>query len=180
MSQLALGYHLLVLPGTGEKPSEVMIAGEELGSTKDGGMMTGTGRCPFGFDRKKLTAEVDEPKVDAQSEAKKEENAEIPVSGQCPFGYDKVKGSKENNEYDFDKHSEDKKQETTEARAGGKCPLGYDSVSSIIGPFSCVLCRALLYDSSRCVPCRHIFCRLLSPLYSAFTISKPCLCIISS
>jgi len=40
-----------------------------------------------------------------------------------------------------------------------KCPMGYDSGSFKIGPLSCVICRALLFDSSRCLPCRHIYCR---------------------
>lgn len=157
---------------TGDKPSEEMIAGELIESENEGGT-TGAGRCPFGFDRKKPTAEVDEPKVDAQFEVKEAENSETPVSGQCPFGYGTDKGSKENNE-----QSVDRKEETTEAPAGGKCPLGYDSVSFKIGPFSCVLCRALLYDSSRCVPCRHIFCRLVSSPNSALSIHMSCLCSI--
>ncbi|KAG0559288.1 hypothetical protein KC19_10G093800 [Ceratodon purpureus] len=141
-----------------DKPGEAMIAGEQIESKKEG-ETTGAGRCPFGFDRKKPTEEVDEPKVDAQCEEEKGENAEAPVSGQCPFGYGKDKESKENNENGSEVQSEDREEETTMASAGGKCPLGYDSVSFKIGPFSCVLCRALLYDSSRCVPCRHIFCR---------------------
>lgn len=44
--------------------------------------------------------------------------------------------------------------------AVGRCPLGYDSGSSFkLGPLSCVICRALLFQTSRCVPCSHIFCR---------------------
>eukprot|EP00246_Nothoceros_aenigmaticus_P017304 TRINITY_DN8385_c0_g1_i1.p1 TRINITY_DN8385_c0_g1~~TRINITY_DN8385_c0_g1_i1.p1 ORF type:complete len:392 (+),score=68.62 TRINITY_DN8385_c0_g1_i1:190-1365(+) len=42
---------------------------------------------------------------------------------------------------------------------GPKCPLGYDSASFKIGPLSCVICRALLFNTCRCVPCEHIFCR---------------------
>ncbi|WCJ39252.1 zinc ion binding [Euphorbia peplus] len=41
----------------------------------------------------------------------------------------------------------------------GKCPLGYDSDTFKIGPFSCVICQALLFDSTRCVPCTHVFCK---------------------
>ncbi|CAO2838373.1 unnamed protein product [Amaranthus hypochondriacus] len=41
-----------------------------------------------------------------------------------------------------------------------KCPLGYDSRSFKIGPLSCVLCQALLFESSKCVPCSHIFCKV--------------------
>uniref|UniRef100_A0A7N0RFK4 RING-type domain-containing protein n=1 Tax=Kalanchoe fedtschenkoi TaxID=63787 RepID=A0A7N0RFK4_KALFE len=39
-----------------------------------------------------------------------------------------------------------------------KCPYGFDSQAFKIGPFSCVICQALLFKSSRCVPCSHIFC----------------------
>ncbi|KAJ7568228.1 hypothetical protein O6H91_01G024200 [Diphasiastrum complanatum] len=40
-----------------------------------------------------------------------------------------------------------------------KCPLGYDAGSFKLGPLSCIICRALLFNSSRCLPCRHIYCR---------------------
>lgn len=40
-----------------------------------------------------------------------------------------------------------------------KCPYGYDSQTFKLGPFSCLLCQALLFDSSRCVPCTHVFCK---------------------
>ena len=158
---------------TGGEPSETMIAGEQLESEKGG--VAGAGRCPFGFDRKKPTEEVDEVSVDAQSEVEKGENAETSVSGKCPFGHGKYQGSKENNVNGSDDQTEDTKEGTTASPAGGKCPLGYDSVSFKIGPFSCVLCRALLYDSCRCVPCRHIFCRLVSSPYSILSIALSCL-----
>lgn len=53
----------------------------------------------------------------------------------------------------------ERKHGADEATVAPKCPLGYDSVSFKIGPLSCVICRALLFDTSRCVPCQHIFCR---------------------
>ncbi|XP_071720398.1 protein NCA1-like [Rutidosis leptorrhynchoides] len=40
-----------------------------------------------------------------------------------------------------------------------KCPFGYDSQTFKIGPFSCLICQALLFESSRCVPCTHVFCK---------------------
>nr|XP_043609810.1 protein NCA1 [Erigeron canadensis] len=40
-----------------------------------------------------------------------------------------------------------------------KCPFGYDSQTFKLGPFSCLICQALLFDSSRCVPCTHVFCK---------------------
>ncbi|XP_022957022.1 protein NCA1-like [Cucurbita moschata] len=45
------------------------------------------------------------------------------------------------------------------ASAGGKCPFGYDSQTFKIGPLSCMICQALLFECSRCVPCSHIFCK---------------------
>ncbi|CAF2047467.1 hypothetical protein HID58_035387 [Brassica napus] len=46
------------------------------------------------------------------------------------------------------------------ATVPAKCPFGYDSQTFKLGPFSCMLCQALLYDSSRCVPCTHVFCKV--------------------
>eukprot|EP00252_Welwitschia_mirabilis_P025536 TRINITY_DN800_c0_g1_i1.p1 TRINITY_DN800_c0_g1~~TRINITY_DN800_c0_g1_i1.p1 ORF type:complete len:372 (+),score=75.48 TRINITY_DN800_c0_g1_i1:186-1301(+) len=46
-----------------------------------------------------------------------------------------------------------------EAKASPKCPFGYDAGSFKLGPFSCVICRALLYESSKCVPCGHKYCK---------------------
>ncbi|CAG7865515.1 unnamed protein product [Brassica rapa] len=49
---------------------------------------------------------------------------------------------------------------TDSATVPAKCPFGYDSQTFKLGPFSCMLCQALLYDSSRCVPCTHVFCKV--------------------
>lgn len=51
------------------------------------------------------------------------------------------------------------KDSTDSATVPAKCPFGYDSQTFKLGPFSCMLCQALLYDSSRCVPCTHVFCK---------------------
>eukprot|EP00250_Pteridium_aquilinum_P006041 c16028_g1_i1 orf=123-1163(+) len=60
-------------------------------------------------------------------------------------------------------NSQQKKQDdqgTDAPAAVGRCPLGYDSGSSFkLGPLSCVICRALLFQTSKCVPCGHLFCR---------------------
>ncbi|KAJ6853308.1 uncharacterized protein M6B38_250300 [Iris pallida] len=40
-----------------------------------------------------------------------------------------------------------------------KCPFGYDSHTFKLGPLSCMLCKALLYESSKCAPCSHKFCK---------------------
>ncbi|XP_010554493.1 PREDICTED: uncharacterized protein LOC104824200 [Tarenaya hassleriana] len=52
-----------------------------------------------------------------------------------------------------------KKDCTDSATVSPKCPFGYDSQTFKIGPFSCVICQALLYETSRCVPCTHVFCK---------------------
>lgn len=45
------------------------------------------------------------------------------------------------------------------ASVSPKCPFGYDSQTFKIGPLSCMICQALLFESSRCVPCTHAFCK---------------------
>ncbi|KAA8516982.1 hypothetical protein F0562_017200 [Nyssa sinensis] len=53
-----------------------------------------------------------------------------------------------------------KQQESGEsASISPKCPFGYDSQTFKIGPFSCMICQALLFESSRCVPCSHVYCK---------------------
>ncbi|KAG5555520.1 hypothetical protein RHGRI_006238 [Rhododendron griersonianum] len=52
------------------------------------------------------------------------------------------------------------KQESGEsATISPKCPFGYDSETFKLGPFSCMICQALLYESSKCVPCSHVYCK---------------------
>lgn len=53
----------------------------------------------------------------------------------------------------IDEHSKDS------ATISPKCPFGYDSHTFKLGPLSCMLCRSLLYESSKCVPCSHKFCK---------------------
>ncbi|KAM7500262.1 hypothetical protein LguiA_024676 [Lonicera macranthoides] len=40
-----------------------------------------------------------------------------------------------------------------------KCPFGYDSQTFKLGPFSCMICQALLFECSKCVPCSHVYCK---------------------
>ncbi|GMH13273.1 hypothetical protein Nepgr_015114 [Nepenthes gracilis] len=40
-----------------------------------------------------------------------------------------------------------------------KCPFGYDARSFKLGPLSCIICQALLFESTKCVPCSHLFCK---------------------
>ncbi|KAL8159644.1 hypothetical protein V2J09_001181 [Rumex salicifolius] len=56
-----------------------------------------------------------------------------------------------------DNKSKSKSSESTVNQA--KCPFGYDSNSFKLGPLSCIICQALLFDSSRCVPCSHVYCK---------------------
>lgn len=57
-----------------------------------------------------------------------------------------------------------KKEVNDSASASPKCPFGYDTQTFKIGPLSCMICQALLFESSRCVPCSHVFCKYLSSL----------------
>ncbi|KAL4203110.1 hypothetical protein AMTRI_Chr01g126260 [Amborella trichopoda] len=41
-----------------------------------------------------------------------------------------------------------------------KCPFGYDSHAFKLGPLSCVICRALLFETSKCLPCSHKYCKV--------------------
>nr|XP_009765281.1 PREDICTED: E3 ubiquitin-protein ligase CHFR isoform X2 [Nicotiana sylvestris] len=88
-------------------------------------------KCPFGY---------------GQETKPKEASGESAVaSPQCPFGYGQENKAK---------------QESGEsATVSPKCPFGYDSQAFKLGPFSCMICQALLYDCSRCVPCSHVFCK---------------------
>ncbi|CAH8382761.1 unnamed protein product [Eruca vesicaria subsp. sativa] len=58
------------------------------------------------------------------------------------------------------KLNKDDSNTTDSATVPAKCPFGYDSQTFKLGPFSCMLCQALLYESSRCVPCTHVFCKV--------------------
>ncbi|KAL6523206.1 Protein nca1 [Orobanche gracilis] len=40
-----------------------------------------------------------------------------------------------------------------------KCPFGYDSQTFKLGPLSCMICQALLFQCSKCVPCFHVYCK---------------------
>ncbi|KAE9593923.1 hypothetical protein Lal_00016931 [Lupinus albus] len=52
-----------------------------------------------------------------------------------------------------------KKEVNDSASTSPKCPFGYDSQTFKIGPLSCMVCQALLFESSKCVPCSHVFCK---------------------
>ncbi|KAE8038480.1 hypothetical protein FH972_010985 [Carpinus fangiana] len=59
------------------------------------------------------------------------------------------------------KHQQETESKTTgdSATVPPKCPFGYDSETFKLGPFSCIICQALLFESSKCVPCSHVYCK---------------------
>lgn len=77
---------------------------------------------------------------DATAKAKKDSKES---AAKCPFGYD----------------SQTKKESNESATLSPKCPFGYDSQSFKLGPLSCLICQALLFESSKCVPCSHVYCK---------------------
>ncbi|KAK3010104.1 hypothetical protein RJ639_012444 [Escallonia herrerae] len=57
-------------------------------------------------------------------------------------------------------HESKVKQESGDsASSSPKCPFGYDSQTFKLGPFSCMICQALLFQSSKCLPCSHVYCK---------------------
>lgn len=54
---------------------------------------------------------------------------------------------------------ENENREAKEFSSSPKCPFGYDSHTFKLGPLSCMICQALLFQSSKCQPCSHKFCK---------------------
>ncbi|KAF5733661.1 hypothetical protein HS088_TW16G00101 [Tripterygium wilfordii] len=46
-----------------------------------------------------------------------------------------------------------------EATVAARCPYGYDAQTFKLGPLSCLICRALLFETTKCVPCSHVYCK---------------------
>lgn len=105
-------------------------------------------KCPFGYDSTlKKPCDDQNKQQDGQESKRKQDSGEsATVSPKCPFGYD-------------GQESKPKQDSGESATMSPKCPFGYDSQAFKLGPFSCMICQALLYDSSRCVPCSHVFCK---------------------
>lgn len=58
-----------------------------------------------------------------------------------------------------------------------KCPFGYDSNTFKLGPLSCMVCHALLHQSSKCTPCSHKFCKcVVSYFNTSFLLVIPSVC----
>ncbi|XP_015876147.1 protein NCA1 [Ziziphus jujuba] len=56
-------------------------------------------------------------------------------------------------------NSNNKQQQQQQQKVEAKCPFGYDSQTFKLGPLSCMICQALLFQCSKCVPCSHSFCK---------------------
>ncbi|XP_057979303.1 protein NCA1 isoform X2 [Malania oleifera] len=81
----------------------------------------------------------------------------------CPFAKsarpDEV-SSRKPSECPYKPPQSDGQKETPDAATvSPKCPFGYDSQTFKLGPLSCVICQALLFESGRCVPCSHVYCK---------------------
>ncbi|MCD7470826.1 Protein nca1 [Datura stramonium] len=112
-------------------------------------------KCPFGFDK---PCDDQNKQQDGQESKPKQESGEAAtVSPKCPFGFDKP--CDDQNKQQDGQESKPKQESGESATVSPKCPFGYDSQAFKLGPFSCMICQALLYDSSRCVPCSHVFCK---------------------
>ncbi|XP_024018086.1 protein NCA1 [Morus notabilis] len=68
----------------------------------------------------------------------------------CPFGFDSQTTTSNNKQ---------QQQQQQSSVVEAKCPFGYDSQTFKLGPLSCVICQALTFQCSRCVPCTHAFCK---------------------
>ncbi|KAM3339669.1 protein NCA1 [Capsicum galapagoense] len=117
-------------------------------------------KCPFGYGSalKKPSDDQNKQQDGQESKPKQESGESATVSPKCPFGYDKKPGDNQNKQRDG-QESKPKQESEESATVAPKCPFGYDSQAFKLGPFSCMICQALLYDSSRCVPCSHVFCK---------------------
>ncbi|KAL6850194.1 hypothetical protein ACP4OV_020821 [Aristida adscensionis] len=90
-------------------------------------------------------------------------------TGVCPAKSDKksggvcpVTGKTDSVEHkESTDHAEDKS--TDPRMVPAKCPFGYDSNTFKLGPLSCIICQALLFESSKCMPCSHKFCKGVEP-----------------
>ncbi|KAI5420677.1 variant 3, Protein nca1 [Lathyrus oleraceus] len=69
------------------------------------------------------------------------------------------KPSENSTKYHVEHESKVNKEVNDSASVSPKCPMGYDSQTFKLGPLSCMVCQALLFDTSKCVPCLHVFCK---------------------
>ncbi|XP_026661460.2 protein NCA1-like [Phoenix dactylifera] len=96
----------------------------------------------------------------SQQQAKCDDNVDTKNSGTasidvgCPM---KHEGDYNKHQADCDDKADTKSNDS--AVVSPKCPFGYDSHTFKLGPLSCMICQALLYQSSKCLPCAHKFCK---------------------
>ncbi|KAJ8774212.1 hypothetical protein K2173_009643 [Erythroxylum novogranatense] len=102
--------------------------------------------CPF-----VKVARPDEAssKKSTDKHAVEEADGKPTVSPKCPFASSKQSTDKYGVE-----------EADGKPTVSPKCPFGYDSQTFKLGPLSCLICQALLFDTSRCVPCSHVFCKV--------------------
>nr|XP_019710490.1 protein NCA1 [Elaeis guineensis] len=106
------------------------------------------GGCPVKHEKQsRQQAECDD-KVDTKS------NDSASVDGGCPM---KHEGNYNKHQAECDDKADTKTNDS--AVVSPKCPFGYDSHTFKLGPLSCMICQALLYQSSKCLPCAHKFCK---------------------
>ncbi|KAG9134766.1 hypothetical protein Leryth_001075 [Lithospermum erythrorhizon] len=99
--------------------------------------------CPF-----VKATRPDDPSVKKNSETQNK-----PV---CPFAKASPSDDQNSNKQP---ESESKQEPGERASIPAKCPLGYDSQTFKLGPLSCMICQALLFECSKCAPCSHVFCK---------------------
>ncbi|PNX95731.1 E3 ubiquitin-protein ligase chfr-like protein, partial [Trifolium pratense] len=69
------------------------------------------------------------------------------------------KSAENSTKHHVEHESKVKKDVNDSASVSPKCPLGYDSQTFKMGPLSCMVCKALLFETSKIVPCSHVFCK---------------------
>ncbi|KAF8395037.1 hypothetical protein HHK36_018976 [Tetracentron sinense] len=84
----------------------------------------------------------------------------------CPFAKaarpDDVcprKSGENHNKHQAEHEGKLKKESDDSGSVSPKCPFGYDAHTFKLGPLSCMICQALVFESSKCVPCSHKYCK---------------------
>lgn len=87
---------------------------------------------------------------------------QIKMTPVCPFNKasrpDDASGKKTSENQSKQQAASDNKSQQ-DGVISPKCPFGYDSQTFKLGPLSCMVCQALLFQCSKCVPCSHVFCK---------------------
>ena len=105
--------------------------------------------CP---NKHQLELEGKAKKDSGDSAGTKKDSADSgSISPKCPFEGKAKKDSGDS--------GGTKKDSADSGSISPKCPFGYDSQTFKLGPLSCMICQALLFESSKCVPCSHVYCK---------------------